>query len=114
MNQLQTVMIEVCKRLIRLSSVLCISLISIETALAADYFNGKVIYGKYCQGCHGSSGLGGIAGAPNFQRGQRLMKPDASLFITIDTGKNAMPAFRGVLENDEIYDAITYIRSLYR
>lgn len=114
MNQPKTDTIDQYKWLIRLSSILCVSLISIEAAVGADYFNGKVIYDKYCQGCHGSNGLGGIAGAPNFQRGQRLMKPDSSLFITIDSGKNAMPAFHGVLDNNEIYDAITYIRSFYR
>ena len=52
-----------------------------------------------------------IGGAPNFTRGQGLMKPDALLYDTILKGKNAMPAFRGVLTEEQFYDVITYIRS---
>jgi mono/diheme cytochrome c family protein len=80
---------------------------------AADFFSGEKIYQKYCQSCHGIKGQGGIGGAPNFARGQGLMKTDTSLYDTIDRGKNAMPAFRGVLKEEEFYDVITYIRSFY-
>lgn len=80
---------------------------------AADFFSGEKIYQKYCQSCHGIKGQGGIGSAPNFARGQGLMKPDANLYNTIDRGKNAMPAFRGVLKEEEFYDVITYIRSFY-
>ena len=80
-------------------------------ATAADFFNGESIYKKYCESCHGVRGRGVIGGAPNFTRGQGLMKPDAALYETIVNGRNAMPAFRGVLEEDEFFDVITYIRS---
>ena len=33
------------------------------------------------------------------------------VYDTILKGKNAMPAFRGVLTEEEFYDVITYIRS---
>lgn len=80
---------------------------------AADFFNGESIYRKYCQSCHGVRGHGGIGGAPNFARGKGLMKPDFDLYKSIESGKNAMPAFRGVLKEEEFYDVITYIRSFY-
>jgi mono/diheme cytochrome c family protein len=78
---------------------------------AADFFKGETIYRTYCESCHGARGRGVIGGAPNFTRGQGLMKPDALLYDTILKGKNAMPAFRGVLTEEEFYDVITYIRS---
>ena len=82
-------------------------------ATAADFFNGEKIYKKYCPTCHGNKGQGGIGGAPNFSRGMGLMKPDFDLYNTIQSGRNAMPAFRGVLKEEEFYDVIAYIRSFY-
>lgn len=89
------------------------SLVISSNTQAADFFNGEKIYQKYCQSCHGVKGQGGIGGAPNFARGQSLMKPDAYLYDTINSGKNAMPAYRGVLKEEEFYDVITYLRSFY-
>ncbi len=87
------------------------SLFSGDRAQAADFFKGESVYRQYCQSCHGANGRGVIGGAPNFARGQGLMKPDALLYDTILKGRNAMPAFRGVLTEEEFYDVITYIRS---
>jgi len=102
--------------LLRISLLACIltanAVISSNT-LAADFFNGEKVYQKYCQSCHGVKGRGGIGGAPNFARGQGLMTADHNLYQAIDRGKNAMPAFRGVLKEEELYDVITYIRSFY-
>ena len=81
------------------------------TANAGNFFNGESLYKTYCQSCHGNRGQGMIGGAPNFARGQGLMKPDAMLYDTIDHGRNAMPSFRGVLKEEEFFDVITYIRS---
>ena len=78
---------------------------------AADFFKGETLYKTYCQSCHGTSGQGVIGGAPNFARGQGLMKPDASLYDVIVNGKNAMPAYRGVLKEEEFFDVIAYLRS---
>lgn len=80
---------------------------------AADYFNGKRLYTSYCEGCHGASGQGEIPGTPNFTRGNTLMRPDLQLYVQIRDGKNAMPGFQGVLDENEILDVISYIRSFY-
>lgn len=85
----------------------------IPAAQAADVFNGKKIYLNYCESCHGPNGQGQMAGVPNFTRGQTLMRPDLTIFESIRSGKNAMPAFLGVLEEQEILDVIAYIRTLY-
>ncbi len=94
-------------------AVLACLLASSHQAAAADFFKGETLYRTYCESCHGSRGEGLIGGAPNFARGQVLMKPDASIYDVIMHGKNAMPAFLGVLEEEEYYDVISYIRSFY-
>lgn len=94
-----------------IAAVLMTGSMASPEAHAADFFKGETIYKQYCQSCHGARGQGVIGGAPNFSRGQGLMKPDALLFDTILKGKNAMPAFRGVLTEQEFYDVISYMRS---
>jgi mono/diheme cytochrome c family protein len=95
------------------AALAAVSVVTGSNIRAADFFNGEKLYQKYCQSCHGINGQGVIGGAPNFARGQALMKPDFNLYETIDRGKNAMPAFRGVFKEEEYYDVITYIRSFY-
>jgi len=85
----------------------------ISDVQAGDYFKGQIVYATYCQGCHGSDGKGTLSGAPNFTRGLSLMKPDARLFDTVISGRNAMPGFQGVLKNEDIYNVISYIRSFH-
>lgn len=102
-----------CINYCQLTGLLLAVLIATDNAFAGDFFNGEKIYKQYCESCHGVKGQGGIGGAPNFARGQGLMKPDASLYQVIDSGRNAMPAFRGVFKEEEFYDVITYIRSFY-
>lgn len=93
------------------TSLVAVCFVISNNSRAADFFNGETIYKTYCQSCHGNSGQGIIGGAPNFTRGQGLMKPDASLYDVIVNGKNAMPAFRGVLKEEEYFDVIAYLRS---
>ena len=85
----------------------------ISEVQAGNYFKGQIIYATYCQGCHGSDGKGALSGAPNFTRGLSLMKPDATLFKTVISGRNAMPGFQGVLKNEDIYNVISYIRNFH-
>lgn len=85
----------------------------IPSVHAGDFYKGRITYTTYCQTCHGSNGRGELAGTPNFTRGQSIMKPDSSLFKSIINGKNAMPAFQGVLKNEEIYNVISYIRNFH-
>lgn len=81
---------------------------------AADYFSGKQVYSRHCVGCHGVDGAGQAAGAPDFRYGTRLLQPDGALFQTIAQGRGGMPAFRGVLSEEEILDVIAYMRTLRR
>ena len=82
-------------------------------ATAADIIRGNRIYAAHCAVCHGVSGLSVMPGAPNLARGSdRLMQADVGLLASIRSGKNAMPAYIGVLTDREILDVIAYLRTL--
>ncbi|NPA06291.1 MAG: cytochrome c [Chloroflexi bacterium] len=83
---------------------------------------GKTIYQTYCASCHGEKALG------EAEAGQKLDPPaaplahtirrvsDAYLFWRISEGGSefgtAMPAYKDVLSEQEIWDVINYLRDL--
>ena len=79
---------------------------------AADTNKGAEIYSKHCTACHGVSGISVMPGAPNFAKSETLMNPDRALLINIQSGKAAMPAYRGVLSDQDILNVIAYLRTL--
>ena len=84
-----------------------------------DVVSGQVLYSTICTRCHGIDGKG---------NGQMKFTPpvadltspavqgklDARLFKSVHDGKpnTAMGAWREALTDDEIWDALTYIRTL--
>lgn len=98
-------------RTIRVLCLLTVISASGNPGYAADIFNGKTIYQSYCETCHGADGVAVLPGAPDFSRGKGLMQPDRSIFDVIWKGQNAMPGFQGVLEQEEVFDVIGYIRT---
>jgi len=80
--------------------------------LASDIGNGRQVYQRHCAMCHGQNGDSVMAGAANFNRGEGLFQSDHSLLKRIKSGKNACPAYRGILREQEIFDAIAFIRTL--
>ena len=81
-------------------------------ACAADVIKGAQIYARHCAACHGPSGVSVMPGAPHLARGERLMQPDTALLVMLKAGKNAMPAYIGILSDREILDVIAYSRTL--
>lgn len=81
-------------------------------ALAADINTGRTLFTSYCAGCHGQNGEGVLPGAPNFRMDNRLMRPDMVLVESIRNGRNAMPAFRGVLTDRQLLDVVAFLRTL--
>lgn len=79
---------------------------------AADTNKGAEVYAMHCASCHGVSGASVMPGAPNFAQSEGLMNPDGALLISIQSGKAAMPAYRGVLSDQDILDVIAYLRTL--
>jgi cytochrome c6 len=95
------------------SRLVPIALLSVTAPLhAADINNGRQIYTLHCAGCHGASGISTMPGAPHIARGAGLMQPDAALLTSIRNGKNAMPAYMGVIKDQGILDVIAYMRTL--
>jgi cytochrome c6 len=84
-----------------------------SAAHGADVAKGQRLYQANCTICHGATGRAVLPGAPNFDRGDALLRPDASVLMAIRSGKNAMPAFQGRLDDRDIMDVIAYIRTLH-
>ena len=81
-------------------------------ARAADVASGEKIYRQYCAQCHGANGIAVLPNAPSFARGDRLMQPDQVLALTVRGGRNAMPAFAGLLNERQIFDVVAYLRTI--
>lgn len=79
---------------------------------AADPNKGAEIYAKHCVICHGTSGISDMSRAPNFAKNEGLMSSDRELLISIKSGKAVMPAYRGVLSDQDILNVIAYLRTL--
>ncbi|MGH7236351.1 MAG: c-type cytochrome [Nitrospiraceae bacterium] len=92
----------------------------VQQAPAGDVKNGKARYEQYCAVCHGPQGLGNgpMAKATN-PPATRLTAPevrnktDQDLLAVIADGKGGiMPAWRGILTEQELLDVVAYVRSL--
>lgn len=89
---------------------------------AATIAKGRGIFERSCTPCHGVNADGngpaaaGLNPKPaNFRDGVRLAShSDAYLFMRISSGKHdtAMPAFGGVLSEDDRWAILRYLRSL--
>ena len=90
-----------------------ILLLSSAASQGADINKGRQVYANYCTICHGQTGRSVMPGSPNFDRGEGLMRPDFTLLAAIRSGKNAMPAFQGILSDRDILDVIAYLRTLH-
>ena len=95
-------------------TVMSILLLMVSSAvMAGDPFKGREIYQQHCLNCHGADGRGAQLGMPDFTRGQGLLVSDLQLVETLRVGKNMMPAYQGMLSDQQLADAITYIRTLF-
>lgn len=79
---------------------------------AADIVNGGRLYAKYCVTCHGTDGVNVMPDAPNFANSEKLLRPDVFILASIKEGINAMPAFQGMMKDQDILDVISYLRTL--
>ncbi|MBL4613560.1 MAG: cytochrome c [Magnetovibrio sp.] len=92
--------------------------IALMAAFSGDAQAGNPIAGKKvwltnsCPSCHGLDGKSVVPGVPSFSKGERMMKPDAVLVETIIKGAKIMPAWKGILSSKDMFDVITFIRTL--
>lgn len=89
-----------------------ILMLTIGTVHAADTARGGEIYAKHCADCHGASGVSIMPDAPSFAQNEGLMKPDPLLLETISKGSGGMPAYLGMLSDQDMFDVIAFIRTL--
>jgi cytochrome c6 len=96
-----------------LNAMFAIALLSslTGTALAFDLEKGRSLYAANCASCHGMTGINIMLDAPSLTQSESLLKPDSYLFEVISNGKNAMPLYKGTLNEQDIFDLIAYIRS---
>lgn len=95
-----------------LSALIALAVIWTTPGAAADRQNGRAIYEMHCVGCHGEGGNSIDPTVPNFANGDRLFMMDSELLDRIRQGNQTMPAFRGLLSDQEIRDVISYLRTL--
>lgn len=82
-----------------------------SSAMASGTMDGKAVYEKYCNACHGA----GVAGAPKFGDkaawAPRLKQGQEVLYTHAIKGHNAMPAKGGAtdMSDDQIKAAVDYL-----
>ncbi len=89
-----------------------VAYLAVAPARAADVIKGAQVYARHCAACHGPNGISVMPGAPHLARGEQLMQSDLTLLASLKSGKNAMPAYFGILSDREILDVIAYSRTL--
>ena len=115
---------EVDQKMDRIKSVLLLSalilgaLAQLAFAVSGDPAKGKAIYEKQCLFCHGAQGKGdGSLGKslvpPPADLSKIKAKSDEEVLKTIQNGRppTPMPSFKAQLSEQEIQDALAYIRT---
>lgn len=82
--------------------------------------NGKVLYAKHCQSCHGKTGLGdGTKAAElktepgDFSTATFQSQSDGSLFYKTSEGRDDMPSYKKkITDPNDIWDVVNFLRTL--
>ncbi|MEY4640960.1 MAG: hypothetical protein RLZZ227_954 [Pseudomonadota bacterium] len=80
--------------------------VSIPVELVANVDNGAAIYASACKACHGDSGQGGQGGGAPLNN---LNLTLSQIMLVIDGGRNTMPAF-DVLSDQDLLDVSSYVQ----
>ena len=91
-------------------------------ATAPSVAAGKKVYEEYCALCHGSTGKGDgptsqtLPVKPANLTDKALIGPqsDGALAWKILTGRGAMPSWAPVLQEEQVWNLVNFIRSLSR
>ena len=82
--------------------------------------NGKVLFAKHCQSCHGKSGMGDGTKASelktepgDFSKAAFQSQSDGAIFYKISEGRDDMPSFKKKMSDaNDIWDVVNYVRTL--
>jgi mono/diheme cytochrome c family protein len=86
---------------------------------SASLERGKKIFATNCAVCHGSTGRGdgpaaaGLTPKPADLREMAAEHPDGNLAWKIANGRGPMPAWKGTLNERQIWDVVNYLKSLH-
>jgi len=89
-------------------------LASPATAADGNVKTGKAVYNKHCVACHGKTGKG-VGTLPDLSDARTLAgRSDAQLFEKITNGGrgSGMPAWGGVLSEQQRWDVLAYLKTL--
>ena len=80
-------------------------------ALAADTANGSQVFGANCAACHQNGGNIVRRGKNLKQKALKKYGMDSidAIVYLVENGKNAMPAYKNRLSNQEIEDVSAYV-----
>lgn len=86
--------------------------LSVTAAEAADLAKAKQNYDRFCAACHGFNGMSVMPDAPNLRLNAGLMQPDISIVNKLKTGSAKKPPFVGLMSDQELFDVVTYARTI--
>jgi mono/diheme cytochrome c family protein len=87
---------------------------------AESISNGKTLFAKNCQSCHGKKGMGdGTKAAQlktepgDFSTSAFQSQSDGAIFYKISEGRDDMPSFKKKMpEANDMWDLVNYVRTL--
>jgi len=105
--------------MIRSSRMFAVAFLAVSAALAAAQSSGVEIYKTNCTPCHGEAGdsntpAGKLYKVPSFLTSDVFKKSDDEIMAFAQKGKGDMPAWSGVLSDEELKAVITYIRTFQK
>ena len=74
---------------------------------------GAGLYSKHCAKCHGGNGRATMAGTPDLIVHKLISKSNEQLLNTLKTGRGIMPAFQGLLTEDQMDDILAYLKTFF-
>lgn len=85
------------------------------TGKAEAITEGQQLYKKFnCYGCHGMQGGGGMGPNLTDETWQTGDGSDLNILQQIREGKGTMPPFKTMLNDDQAWKLIAFVRSLYK
>lgn len=85
----------------------------------ASINEGKDLYVKNCQSCHGKTGLGDgpkskllETSAGDFSGKAFQSQSDGSMFFKTEKGRGDMPAYKGKIADNDIWKIVNFMRTL--
>jgi mono/diheme cytochrome c family protein len=86
---------------------------------ASSAAQGKITYTTYCAACHGSKGKGDGVAASGLQKPPAdhtskaiQSQSDGAIFWKMSEGHNPMPAYKGMLSENQRWQLVCFIRTL--